>query len=254
MKAIIIAAGKGRRLSPLTDHVPKNLLDIGGTTILEMQIEALTACGINEIAIVVGHGAEQIDAALEKHKNLCNITLVYNPYFDVADNLVSVWSARHLMDNEFISVNGDNIFTPAVVQRLLQHPGNTAMVIDTKASYDADDMKVIHDVNGVREVSKTINPANATAESAGIIKFSKAGATLYRNVLEEIAQKRANKNAYYLEAIREVIARGHTVHYSECEEDDWCELDVPSDLEKMRQSVRKLKECVPDVCSGNVRV
>ena len=102
MKLIILAAGKGERLWPLTKNTPKPLLDLGnGNTLLEEQLERVQSSGvIDEVVLVTGYLSEQIEAKLRTMMATAPIRIktLYNPFYDVANNLASLWLARHDTD------------------------------------------------------------------------------------------------------------------------------------------------------------
>jgi choline kinase len=238
MRAILISAGKGTRLYPLTKNTPKSLLEVGeGLTLLEAQLHSLQEAGITEIVIIVGYRAEQIEAKLHKYKKDFNITTVYNPFYEVSNNLISVWMARYFMEGEFITINGDDMFTADVIVNLMKSKHNITMVMDEKQEYDEDDMKIIHQDGLVQEVSKKINADKANGESVGIIKFSGHGPKIYLSVLEEMVRQPENVNVFYLKAIQEIINKGYPVNYSKCNPGDWGELDFHPDLMLIREQV-----------------
>ena len=240
MRAIIIAAGKGTRLYPITKNTPKSLLDIGqGLTLLETQLHSLQDCGITDIVIIVGYRAEQIEAKIKEYEKDFNITTVYNPFYETSNNLVSVWMARHYMTDEFITINGDDIFDPVIIKNLMKSKENITMITDVKDEYDSDDMKIISEKGLVKKVSKKIPIAEANGESVGIIKFSGHGPKIYRDVLEEMVREPENINVFYLQAIQKIIDKGYPVHFSICDEKDWGEIDFHPDLKLIRQYVSK---------------
>lgn len=240
MKAILISAGKGERLYPLTKNTPKSLLEIGnGLTLLETQLHSLLENNIKDIVIIVGYKADQIEAKLKDYQKKLNITTVYNPFYDISNNLLSVWMARYYMQDEFISINGDDIFTPEVVEKLLKSNYDITMVIDEKKEYDDDDMKVIHKDGLILEVNKKINPQKANGESIGMIKFSNKGPSIYTSVLDEMVRIPENRNVFYLKAIQEIIDKGFKVNYSLCKETDWSELDFHPDLKLIRTYLKR---------------
>ena len=238
MRAFLISAGKGTRLYPLTKNTPKSLLEVGeGLTLLEAQLHSLQEAGIVDITIIVGYRAEQIEAKLHKYNKDFNINTVYNPFYDVSNNLISIWMARHLMQDEFITINGDDMFTSSVIKNLMKSKNNITMVMDEKDDYDEDDMKIVHKDGLVLEVSKKIDPAKANGESVGIIKFSGHGPQIYINTLEEMVRDPENKDVFYLKAIQQIIDKGYPVHFSKCNEGDWGELDFHPDLVMIREYV-----------------
>lgn len=242
MKAIIISAGKGERLYPLTKNTPKSLLEVGdGLTMLETQLHSLSANNIKDIVIVTGFKSEQIEAKIKEYQQSLNITTVFNPFFDISNNLISVWMARHHMTSDFITINGDDIFSETVIENLLKSPHDITLVIDEKKSYDDDDMKVIHRNGEILEVSKKIDPLKANGESIGIIKYSNKGPRIFVEMLDSMVRDLQNRNLFYLQAIQNIIDKGFKVHYSLCQESDWAELDFHPDLRLIRTYLSRYK-------------
>ncbi len=98
MKVLILGAGQGKRLLPLTEEIPKALLDIGGRRLIERQIDAFAECGIIEFVVLTGYRANLMDEVLadvEASLKGVLIRTVHNPFFAVSDNLASWWMARH---------------------------------------------------------------------------------------------------------------------------------------------------------------
>ncbi len=240
MRAIIIAAGKGTRLYPLTKNTPKSLLEIGnGLTLLESQLESLKENKIKDVTIIVGYRAEQIEAKIKKYEEDFNISTVFNPFYDVSNNLISVWMTRHFMNEDFITINGDDIFNASIIKNLLESKENITMVMDQKENYDEDDMKIVHANGLVKKVGKDVPMQEANGESVGIIKFSGMGTKIYIDILEEMVRIEENKNVFYLKAIQQIINKGYPVHFSECKENEWGELDFHPDLLFIREYVNK---------------
>lgn len=240
MKAILISAGKGERLYPLTKNTPKSLLEVGnGLTLLETQLHSLSENNIKDIVIIVGYKAEQIEAKIKHYQGELNITTVFNPFFDCSNNLISVWMAKHHMDSDFITINGDDMFSPAVIENLLKSNNDITMVIDEKTEYDDDDMKVIHQNGNIFEVSKKIEKSKANGESIGIIKFINKGPKIYTSILDEMVRDPDNRNVFYLKAIQQIIDKGFKVGYSLCKPEDWGEIDFHPDLELIRTYLKK---------------
>ncbi len=240
MKAIIIAAGTGTRLYPITKDIPKSLLDVGqGLTLLETQLHSLQECGIKDIVIIIGYRADQIETKLDEYRDTFNIETVYNPFFETSNNLVSVWMARHHFSEDFITINGDDIFDASVIKTLQNSPHPITMVTDVKSEYDEDDMKIVTAGELVKSVSKKIPLDEANGESVGIIKFTGSGKELYTQTLESMVREPENLNVFYLKAIQKIIDNGHPVHFSRCDPKDWGEIDFHPDLELIRQYVTR---------------
>ncbi len=120
MNLFILAAGKGERLWPLTKNTPKSLLDLGdGTTLLNRQLSsAINSKIFNEIFLITGYLHEKIEEAIKKYQSSVNINTIYNPFYDITNNLVSLWTARcELSKDDFMITNGDNLYKNHVVKK-----------------------------------------------------------------------------------------------------------------------------------------
>ena len=238
MKAIIIAAGTGSRLYPITKDIPKSLVDVGqGLTLLETQLHSLKEAGIRDIVMIIGYRAGQIEEKLMAHQQDFDIQVVYNPFFETSNNLVSVWMALHHFGEACITINGDDLFDASVIKTLLASPHDITMVTDTKAAYDEDDMKIVTDGDLVKRVGKKIDLSEANGESVGIIKFQGDGPRIYTETLETMVRQPENLQVFYLRALQQIMDSGFPVHYTRCDPSDWGEIDFHPDLEIIRQHV-----------------
>ena len=137
MHAIILSAGRGSRLLPLTNDLPKCLLPIGLTTVLGMQLDTLYAAGVKTATVVTGFNAHMVEAELAGRKKGPQVKTLFNPFYQVADNLASCWMARESMQKDFLLINGDTLFSPNVLEAVLKAPkSNIAVTIDKKPHYD----------------------------------------------------------------------------------------------------------------------
>lgn len=239
MKVIILGAGQGKRLLPLTEDVPKALLDIGGRRLIERQIDAFVACGISEIVVITGYAddaMQEVLGALAKELSV-EIRTVYNPFYAVSDNLASCWMARHEMDGDFIQVNGDNLFKADLVQHFLEAPAcDVTVAINHKSSYDADDMKVMMDGERVTEIGKTLPLEAVDAEAIGFYLFRGNGGAHFREVLERMMREASGLKHWYPTAVG-VLAKQIDVYSRAFDDYEWCEVDFPADLQLARQTV-----------------
>ena len=198
MRLFILAAGKGERLWPLTRNSPKSLIDLGnGTTILENQIEAAIESELYEqVVIVTGYRAAQIDARILEYRSKIDVRTLFNPFYDVSNNLISLWVASHLMiDRDFLITNGDNVYEPGVFAKIKTDKTETIqLTIDRKLAYDEDDMKVSLDDEGrVRKVSKGIPPQETSAESVGLalVRGERSRRLMTRKIHEMVRDKQS---------------------------------------------------------------
>ncbi len=231
-KIIILCAGQGRRLLSLTENMPKCLLPISGKPIIEWQIDALLAAGINDVTVVTGFQSSLVEALLQqRYANHAQVSMIFNPFFEVADNLASCWIARSEMDCDFLLLNGDTVFDGAVLTQVLNSdPAPITLGVDYKQAYDADDMKVQLDEKGwVKHVSKTLSAAQTDAESIGLVFFRNRGPQLFRNAVENALRHQAALKFWYLNII-DGLADKQVVNVCSVSGHVWCEIDFAVDL------------------------
>lgn len=231
-RTIILSAGQGRRLLSLTENMPKCLLPVSGKSIIERQIDVLLAAGIEEITVVTGFQSGLVEAQLQRrYANHTQVSAIFNPFFEVADNLASCWIARSVMDGDFLLLNGDTVFDGAVLARVLNSsPAPITLGIDYKSTYDADDMKVQLDEKGwIKRVGKTLSAAQTDAESIGLIFFRGLGPQLFRSAVEDALRHQASLKFWYLSII-DGLAGKQWVNACSVSGHAWCEIDFVADL------------------------
>jgi choline kinase len=238
-RAVILSAGQGRRLLPLTATLPKCALPLHDRPLLEWQLDALARCGIEHATVVVGFAGEHVERLLAARTAPPRAHALYNPFFRVSDNLVSCWIAREAMTGDFVLLNGDTVFEPAVLDRLLAAPPRPVrLAVDHKDAYDADDMKVSLDGDGrLRRVGKRLAPEIVGAESIGVMLFRGPGPALFREAVETALRRRDALDVWYLSVIDEMADRGH-VWTTSIQGLGWAEVDAPADIPRAEAVVR----------------
>jgi choline kinase len=235
-KAIVLSAGQGKRLLPLTADRPKCMVPVAGRTILARQVEGLAGAGIAEIVVVVGFAAERaIDALETMARPGLALRVLPNPFFPVSDNLGSCFLARHEMESDFVLLNGDTLFEDAVLARLLASPAaQVTVTIDRKAHYDADDMKVSTEGDILRDIGKSLDPEVVDGESIGLLAFRGDGPRHFAEAVARAMMSPTGLKAWYLSVIAR-LARQGVVRVCSIEGLAWGEIDTPDDLARVER-------------------
>lgn len=235
-RAIVLSAGKGSRLLPLTADRPKCLIEMSGRTLLEWQLDSLFAAGISEMIVVAGFGLDLVESVLDRRgTDRGNVSVIFNPFYHVADNLGSAWMARDAMDRDFLLLNGDTLVPPALVAGLLAaSPSPITLAVDTKERYDADDMKVLYEGDRLVRVDKGLGAGGYNAEAIGLSRYTGNGRTAFRERIEQMMRTPEGTSQFYLRAIDGLAGTG-VVNVSHIGGLEWAEVDYPADLETARR-------------------
>ena len=238
MKAIILCAGQGRRLLPYTESSPKCLLNLNNKHFIEWQIDALQQVGVEKIVAVIGYAARRIESILSKRYG-DKVSFVYNPFYEIADNLASCWMARDHFEDNFMILNGDTLFEPAVISKLLSaNEFPITLATDKKQKYDDDDMKVITKDSRLISVGKKLPMSEVNGESIGIMHFNPEGARLFKHTIEKLMYSPESLQKWYLSIIDQLASLNH-VGTCSINGLEWTEVDFIQDLERAQQLAAK---------------
>jgi len=235
-KVIILAAGTSQRLAKLTHDIPKCLLPVGENTILGRQLDNVRKAGLTDVVLSVGYKAEKIEEYIKPYEDKLRIHVEFNPFFDISNNIMSLWNIRHLVrKNPILIVNGDNVFDYRILTSLMKCPHDNVLMVQVKEEYDGDDMKVQSTDDRLIAVNKSMKSSAATGESIGIMKFSVEGSERLMQKLENMSRTKENLHVWYLRAIQELVNDRFPIHICNINGLPWEEVDFPEDIERVRQ-------------------
>ncbi len=232
MKAIILAAGVGSRIRPLTNNCPKSLLKVDGKTILEMMLSHIQDCGIHEVIFVLGYLQEQIKEYVKTNFPDLNTHFVTNGRYAETNTGFSLMLTKDLIqDSTFIKFDADVVFDKEILKKLIECEYENCLCVDKNINLDAEEIKVIvKDNNRVIKASKTVNPKDAVGESIGIEKISGETAKLLFAELEIMMEDEQNHQEYY-EGAYERLMEDHVPFYAlEISGLRWVEIDTQEDF------------------------
>lgn len=268
--AVILAAGQSQGLLPLTENLPKPMLDIKGKTILERQIEVLNACGVKDIAVVRGYKKEAI--------KLPNVRYYDNEEFASSSEAVSLFTASKELKGPFLFLYGDILFERGHLEKLLKSPADISLLVDRawgesyaqlksggdqKAPWDgrgAPDLVLLKDAqeagyrfvgadqpHQVAKVGRSIDPKQAHGEFVGMAMFTQKGARTLTDVYGQLRETQAGgkfqeaeslRGASFTDLVQEVVDRGVDVQAVDVYK-GWLEIDT---FEDYRRAWALLKE------------
>jgi choline kinase len=254
MRAIIIGAGRGSRLMPTTADTPKCFAEVADKRLLDWTVEAFRQSGIEEIAFIGGYRIEVVQEAYPE------FSFRHNADWPNNNILASLMYAEDLMDEPFVCCYSDILFTPAIVQAVMQCEEEIALGVDTgwltryvhRTEHPSDDAEKVTVENGaVTRVHREIPEEEAYGEFIGLAKFSTAGAAQlredYHRRREEFAgqpyrEAKLFEKAYFIHLLQDMIESGRRMAHVDTP-GGYIEVDTQQDFEYAREhwTTRHLK-------------
>lgn len=238
MKAVILAAGRGTRLEPLTADIPKSLVEVGGVTLLDRMMDRLEAVGVDSLVVVSGHGHDRVEAHLAASTRTlaAGAKVVFNDKYAEWGNFYSLFVAQDMVwDHDFVALDGDVLLGPNVLPALMAAGGDLVLAVDRTATLGEEEMKVRLDDRGrAVELNKRMAPSAAAGEFIGI---ELVRAPMVPSVFGELRAMVDDQehDEYYERAFERLMEQGTEVAIADVSGSVWCEIDDARDLELANQ-------------------
>ncbi|MBI2216268.1 MAG: aminotransferase class V-fold PLP-dependent enzyme [Candidatus Rokubacteria bacterium] len=235
MKAVILAAGAGRSLYPLTQDRPKTLLELGNTTLLERLLGQLTAHGVTP-AIVVGWAKQRVLDVLRRSDLATRVEIVDNPLHDRTNTLYSLWLTREVCrGDDLLVVDGDLVLDDKILAEVLRDPRDAVLAIDRVRVMGEEEVKVVTGPHGdVSAIGKLLPAGTAHGEFLGIARYAAAVADELFDVVGQMLAA-GERTAWYEDAITRLAVR-RPLGTVDVAGQPWVEIDFLSDyVEALKQ-------------------
>lgn len=246
MQALILAAGCGNRLRPLTDHVPKSLVEVCGKPLLVNALENLSGRGITEVIIVVGDKKEYIVQRIGFQYKEMKIVYVDNPCYKETNNVYSFWLARHYMHEDVIMLECDLFYKRTLIERILQGEGE-ANILASPFNRETMDGTVIAKNEEGQVTALTIKRDQYPGfdytdklKTVNVYYFRKEFIChSYFPLIETYIQSQQVNSYYELVLGGMIYWKNSDIRVVEIDENDWCEIDTLADLETAEEKFRR---------------
>ena len=237
MKALILAAGRGKRLKA---NVPKILLKIGNKSLLERHVENLLNLGIKNIGIVIGYKSNQLRNFIKKIDRKKNIKIFKNSSYKLG-SIVSLVSASNFfyIKGNLILMDGDVLYDKKILKKLFNSKKKNCLIIDKKFEKGQEPVKVCIKNNKIIDFGKIVNQDfDYQGESVGFFKFSNKSSLKFLEQSRKIMK--SNKNLMYEEAIQKIIKEKKIrMDFENITNLPWVEIDFKKDLIFAKKKVLK---------------
>jgi len=245
MVGIILSAGKGERLLHYTKNKPKVLSDINGITILDNIYFLFTHCmKFESIYLGAGHCIDAVEEYVTK-KNLSKIKIVYNPFYKISGPLVTLWLILHYINDDFVFMNGDTLFSKKVFtcvkKNILNVNEGIYLVCSMSDNAKTDDVKVLYDNNGnIIAVGKDIENYNAISAGMVVVKGKKRCST-FKLLLDKVSKTDdfINFKKTWHSFLNDIIANGNHIKPILVDQSEWYEIDRIEDIDKLQSLLQQ---------------
>lgn len=235
MKAIILAAGVGKRLWPVTQHHPKCLIRVGGQTLIARYLRSLAAVGVREAVLVVGYKQEMIRAAVGSGAHGVAVRYLESDQYQ-RGSITSLWRAREELDSDALIMDADVLFHQRILERLVQSTHPNALLMDESVKQTGEECMVV--VCGERVVALTKRMPeryDLAGEGVGFLKVRAADAgALVRSVQAYVERGRLDME--YEDALKEFFADVR-VGYERIGGLPWIEIDFEEDVARAEREI-----------------
>ena len=254
-RAILIAAGRGKRLGTHTDQIPKCMVQVAGKPILGWVWDALSSVGVDELVVIRGYRGDVLERFVRDL--VPKVTFVDNREWETNNILLSLACARRYLDQPCYMMYSDIVFTPAVARAAADSTAEIGLVIDRKfrdiyvgrTEHPLEEGEVsdlLPDGTVARVGKKALPPADAVGEYIGLTRLGARGVAIAANTMDALAKRYAGRedepfqraaryrNAYLTDLWQELIDTGIQVEPIFID-GQWREIDTGQDLERARE-------------------
>lgn len=235
-RAVIMAAGFGSRLMPVTKETPKPLIKVNGVRMIDSVIKALHKNGVNEIYIVVGYLKEKFDALKREYSG---IELIENPYYDTCNNISSLYVAREHLENSLILDGDQIIYNDDVLSPYFEKSGYNSVWTDEETD------EWLQQVENGKVISCSRTGGKRGWQLFSISRWNEKDGKKLKRHLELEFENKQNRGIYW----DDVVMFNHFDEYDltvrPMNYGDVIEIDSLDDLMKLDLSYKKIKEEIP---------
>lgn len=228
MKAILLAAGKGTRISRMVREIPKSTLPINGVPLIRVTVDMLQRKGI-EIVVCVGYQQEAIRNALKDH----NVTYYFNPFYNITNSIASLWFARQELTEDCLILNADVFFSDTILQMIMEEEHDAVMLVDKTRRKTGDYFFSTTDNGCIQKYGKDLPLQYRSCEYVGIAKVSAGFMPHFLQRLDDLITA-SKHDKWWEDTLYSFTGEGeHSIHTKDVEGHFWSEIDYFDDYERI---------------------
>jgi len=238
MKAIIMAAGIGKRLHALNLNKPKCLINIGGTTLIRRSVNLLVSKGISDITVIVGYKSDLIRNELNN-----NIAYFENPDFHITNSIKSLWYAKDLLEGDVLLLNGDLYYEHDILDYAINQTNPVVMLADS-TRIDKADYRFGFSGNQINRFGKHLTNHETDGEYVGIVRIDQSFIKTFKKTLEEMITS-GKSNIWWEDVLYSFIEKQIPIHYFDVAGTFWSEVDTLQDYNYLQNWITNQDMPIP---------
>ena len=238
MKAIIMAAGVGKRLQTLNINKPKCLITVGSTTLIRRSVNLLVNKGISDITVIVGFMAHLI-------RNELNNDVAYfeNPDFISTNSIKSLWYAKDLLEDNVLLLNGDLYYEHVILDYAINQTNPVVMLADS-TRIDNADYRFGFIGNQINRFGKHLTNQETDGEYVGIVRIDQCFIKTFKQTLEEMITA-GKSNIWWEDVLYSFISKQIPIHFYDVAGTFWSEVDTLQDYNYLQNWITSQDMTVP---------
>lgn len=233
MKAILLAAGKGTRISRMIEQIPKSTLPINGIPLIRYTVDMLRKRGI-ECAVCVGYKKEKIYEVLEKD----SVEYFFNPFYNVTNSIASLWFAQDFIDEDMIIMNADVFISEEILELMLNQKHDNILAIDKTRVEIGDYFFKTTDSGSLKKYGKDLPLKDRSGEYVGIAYLKKSFLPYFKERLNKMINELEHDK--WWENILYSLTEEREINTVDVKGMFWSEIDYFDDYERILNYIAKL--------------
>ena len=238
MKAIIMAAGVGKRLQALNINKPKCLITVGSTTLIRRSVNLLVNKGISDITVIVGFMAHLIRNELNN-----DVTYFENPYFQTTNSILSLWYARDILEENVLLLNGDLYYEHSILDYAINQTNPVVMLADS-TRIDNADYRFSFSGDQINQFGKHLTNHETDGEYVGIVRIDQSFIKTFKDALEAMIIS-GKSNIWWEDVLYSFIEKRIPIHYFDVAGTFWSEVDTLQDYNYLQNWITSQDRSMP---------
>jgi len=238
MKAIIMAAGVGKRLLGLNMNKPKCLLTAGSETLIRRSVNLLVNKGISDITVIVGYEADLIRNELKN-----DVAYFENPHFLTTNSIMSLWYAKDLLEDNVLLLNGDLYYEHGILDYAKNQTNPVVMLADS-TRIDNADYRFGFIGNQINRFGKHLTNQETDGEYVGIVRIDQCFIKTFKQTLEEMITA-GKSNIWWEDVLYSFISKQIPIHFYDVAGTFWSEVDTLQDYNYLQNWITNQDMLMP---------